>query len=134
MGHPALLPLRRKACCGLHRPWSGLSPRTSGPITSTLAITPPSTTGMYVAPQHWSYKSTRRYNPDDQHWHFHRCDNPISHTVLTKPMVHGLSLEVDICSATQKKLPIFKNPRVYCRSHKNVFPPKPWCLLFGFPI
>jgi hypothetical protein len=39
-GLTALLPLRRKACCGflsplkIHRPWSGLNPRTLGPVAS----------------------------------------------------------------------------------------------------
>jgi hypothetical protein len=39
----------KKACCGLLSP--GWNPRTLGPIASTLAITPPMTTIMYVASQ-----------------------------------------------------------------------------------
>jgi hypothetical protein len=46
VGPTALLPLRRKACCGfitlkIHRPWPGLNPRTLGPVASTLTTRPP---------------------------------------------------------------------------------------------
>jgi hypothetical protein len=44
---PALLPIRRKACCGLFiaiknpSPWPGLNPRPLGPEASSLTTTPP---------------------------------------------------------------------------------------------
>jgi hypothetical protein len=44
---PALLPIRRKACCGLFiaiknpSPWPGLNPRPLGPETSSLTTSPP---------------------------------------------------------------------------------------------
>jgi len=41
MGPLALLPLRRKACCGFLSLRPGLNPRTLGPMASTLTITSP---------------------------------------------------------------------------------------------
>jgi hypothetical protein len=47
MGLTTLRSLRRKACCGIlsplkmHLPWLGLIPRTLGPVSNTLTITPP---------------------------------------------------------------------------------------------
>jgi hypothetical protein len=50
MGLSGLLPLRRRACCGLlwpltiHRSRPGLNPRTLSPMASTITITLPRTT------------------------------------------------------------------------------------------
>jgi hypothetical protein len=47
MGPPALLPIRRKVCCGPFiaiknpSPRPGLNPRPVGPVASTLTTTPP---------------------------------------------------------------------------------------------
>jgi hypothetical protein len=47
MGTPALLPVRRKVCCGFLSPLKnpsprpGLNPRPLGPVASTLTTTPP---------------------------------------------------------------------------------------------
>jgi hypothetical protein len=48
MGPTALLPLRKKECCRLYRPRPGLNPQGLGPVTSTLAITPPRTTSCMI--------------------------------------------------------------------------------------
>jgi hypothetical protein len=49
MGPPALLPIRRKVCCGFleplktHRPRPGFNPLTLGPVASTLTSKSPRT-------------------------------------------------------------------------------------------
>jgi hypothetical protein len=53
MGLTALLPFRRKACCGflsplkIHRPRPGLNPQTFSSVASTLAITRSRTTFVF---------------------------------------------------------------------------------------
>jgi hypothetical protein len=42
-GADGFISLRRKWCSKIHRPWLGLNPRTLGPMTSTITITPPIT-------------------------------------------------------------------------------------------
>jgi hypothetical protein len=83
MGPTALLPLRRKKYCGflwplkVHCPRTGLNPRTSGPMASTLAtrswrtvkmvmsflwvVTPCRLVGAYYLPQPFSAEDGRQY-------------------------------------------------------------------------